>query len=208
MLLSTMRGIPPLSCLYIHHLSFCTIIYTFAFKGSHTFSTEMGSFQLANGPSPLSLSSSFILPENKRPYLSQVSTVASIPVIDLNQELSQLIQQVSRACEEYGFFQIINHGVSQELCERMLKTISEFFELPPQERAKFFTTDHTKQIKLFNYNLKVDGQEDKVSMWSETFSHPLHPLDDVAHLLPENPPQYRYFFFFLSFSVSAISKVA
>lgn len=90
----------------------------------------------------------------------------------------------------------------------MLKTISEFFELPPQERAKFFTTDHTKQIKLFNYNLKVDGQEDKVSMWSETFSHPLHPLDDVAHLLPENPPQYRYFFFFLSFSVSAISKVA
>ncbi|CAK7332563.1 unnamed protein product [Dovyalis caffra] len=112
------------------------------------------------------------------------------PIIDLNDpDRFQLVQQVSRACKEYGFFQITNHGVQQELCERMMGAITEFFELPPEEKAQFFTTELTKQVKLLNYYLKIDGQDEKVTMRSESFSHPWHPLDDIIHLLPQNPPQ-------------------
>ncbi|KDP26664.1 hypothetical protein JCGZ_17822 [Jatropha curcas] len=126
----------------------------------------MVSFKLAKDETPLSLHANFILPEAKRPHLSQESNAASIPIIDLNQDLSQVVQQVSEASEEYGFFQVINHGVPQELY-------------------------HTKQIKLFNYFLKIDGQEDKVAMWSKTFSHPWHSLDDIIIFCHKNPPQYR-----------------
>ncbi|EEF32327.1 conserved hypothetical protein [Ricinus communis] len=28
-------------------------------------------------------------------------------------------------------------------------------------------------------------------MWSERYSHPWHPLDDILHLSPQDPPQYR-----------------
>ncbi|KAM1609156.1 hypothetical protein EV1_021009 [Malus domestica] len=69
----------------------------------------------------------------------------------------------------------------------MMTAMAQFFKLPPEERAKYFTTDHSKQVKLFNFYLKVEGQEQKVTMWSETFSHLWHPLNS----LPENPPQYR-----------------
>ncbi|KAM1194468.1 hypothetical protein ACFX15_020751 [Malus domestica] len=68
----------------------------------------------------------------------------------------------------------------------MMTAMAQFFKLPPEERAKYFTTDHSKQVKLFNFYLKVEGQEQKVTMWSETFSHLWHPLNS----LPENPPQY------------------
>ncbi|XP_017179020.1 flavanone 3-dioxygenase 2-like [Malus domestica] len=40
--------------------------------------------------------------------------------------------------------------------------MAQFFKLPPEERAKYFTTDHSKQVKLFNFYLKVEGQEQKV----------------------------------------------
>ncbi|XP_042982118.1 protein DOWNY MILDEW RESISTANCE 6-like [Carya illinoinensis] len=153
------------------------------------------SFQMANSAIPLSLTSKFILPEDKRPQLAQISSLASVPVIDLNDNGNKnghylLVQKISQACEDYGFFQIINHGVPQEVCDRMMSAITDFFELPPEERAEFVTEDHTKQVKVFHYNLKVEGQE-KVSMWSETFSHPWHRGEDLAHLLPKNPPKYR-----------------
>ncbi|XVE92341.1 hypothetical protein REPUB_Repub01dG0088900 [Reevesia pubescens] len=142
------------------------------------------------GSSPLSVTPTYILPQDKRPNLSETSTLASVPVIDLLEPSALVVEQISRACEEYGFFQIINHGVPQELCDRMMATITDFFELPPDEKAPFFTTDHSKQVKLFNYFVK-DGSQNKVSMWSQCFSHPWHPLDDILHLLPQNPPQYR-----------------
>jgi hypothetical protein len=152
---------------------------------------EMKSFQMANANKPISLSPNFILPEDKRPQLSQISSLASIPVIDLNNGQSTLVQKISQACEEYGFFQIINHGVPEELCAKTMAVVTQFFGLPPEERAEFSTQDHTKRVKLFNYFLKLKGQE-KVSMWSETFSHPWHPTDDFTHFLPKNPPNYRY----------------
>ena len=159
---------------------------------------EVTPFKLAN-KTCLSLSPNFILPEEKRPILSEVFPLASIPIIDLNdqdidddgQGSSSLVSKISQACEEYGFFQIINHGVPKELCQRVLAVVTEFFQLPPEERAQFLTTDHTKQVRVLNYFLKVEGQG-KVAMWGESFTHPWHPTEDFTHFLPKNPPQYRY----------------
>ncbi|KAL7171578.1 hypothetical protein ACSBR2_036269 [Camellia fascicularis] len=154
---------------------------------------DTATFKLANGYTPLSLSSpNFILPEDKRPFLSQVPFLDSIPIINMNEDPESLIKKVSQACEEYGFFQVINHGVSEELCTRMMNAVSDFFDLPAQERATLFTDDKTKPVRVSNYHIKGKGEE-KVTMWSETFSHPWHPVDEFTHLLPQNPPQYRYF---------------
>ncbi|XP_031260387.1 protein DMR6-LIKE OXYGENASE 1-like [Pistacia vera] len=163
---------------------------------------ETAPFQFTCSTTPLCLPPNFILPEDKRPHISQVSTLNSIPIIDLNDQIhasengdfpSLLVEKISRACEEYGFFQIINHGVPQELCNKMMTVSTHFFELPFEQKKQFFTTDFTKQVKLFNYYLNTHGQE-KVNTWSQSFSHPGHPIEDLSHLLPENPPQYREVF--------------
>ncbi|XP_052175974.1 protein DOWNY MILDEW RESISTANCE 6-like [Diospyros lotus] len=145
----------------------------------------------AEGFTPLSLYPNFILPENQRPLLSQVQPLSSVPIIDMNGEDSTLAREVSLACEEFGFFQVLNHGVPPDLCRKMMAAASEFFRLPREERAALFTEDKTKAVRLTNYFIKVEGQEN-VSMWSESFSHPWHPSDSgFTHLLPLNPPQYR-----------------
>ncbi|KAM3754050.1 hypothetical protein ACB098_03G138800 [Castanea mollissima] len=154
---------------------------------------ETTRFQFANN-TPLSLSPNFILPEENRPILSEVFSSASIPTIDLNNhDIDYLVSKISRACEKFGFFQIINHGVPKELCQRVLAVVTEFFQLPPEERAQFLTTDHSKRVKVFNYYQKVEGQG-RVLMWGETFTHPWHPTEDFTHFLPKSPPQYRAIF--------------
>ncbi|KAK6922261.1 Isopenicillin N synthase-like, Fe(2+) 2OG dioxygenase domain [Dillenia turbinata] len=150
--------------------------------------------------SPLSFPTHYILPEDKRPHLSQVTPLVSLPVIDLNdvdledgQGPSPLVQKVSKACEEYGFFQIINHGVPQELCDSMLNAVANFFELPDEERARFATNDYTKRVRVTKYYLKDEHQQ-KIPLWSETLVHPWDVIDNkfiFTHMLPENPPQYR-----------------
>lgn len=142
-----------------------------------------------------SIPNQFILPEDKRPHLSEVSSLDSIPIIDLvgyaeNGDVpSTLLEKLSSACEEYGFFQIINHGVPEELCNKVMSVVSDFYDLTAEEKKQFYTTDHSKEVKLYNYYLK-DG-EDKVSMWSECFCHPWHPTQPMTDFLPQNPPQYR-----------------
>ncbi|QCD90684.1 Isopenicillin N synthase-like [Vigna unguiculata] len=153
----------------------------------------MNSFELADESVPLfSLSPKFILPEEKRPQLSEVTSLDSIPIIDLserscnddNPSSSLVVQKISRACEEYGFFQIVNHGVPEQVCNKMVTAITDLFNLPPEKIKQLYTTDHTKNTKLYNYYLHVEGGE-KVKMWSECFSHPWYPIEDVIHLLPQ-----------------------
>lgn len=153
----------------------------------------MNSFQLANESSSLlSLSPKFILPEDKRPQLSDVTSLDSIPIIDLsdhgynddNPSSSLMVQKISQACEEYEFFQIVNHGIPEQFCTKMMTAITDLFNHPPEQIGQLYTTDPTKNTKLYNNYLHVEGGE-KVKMWSECFSHYWYPIKDIIHLLAQ-----------------------
>ena len=48
-------------------------------------------------------------------------------MIDDGRGPSPLVSKISQACEEYGFFHIINHGVPKELCQKVMAVVTEFF---------------------------------------------------------------------------------
>ena len=48
----------------------------------------------------------------------------------------QLVDQVRNACLDKGFFQIINHGISEELQDAIFDQCKEFFALPLEEKMK------------------------------------------------------------------------
>uniref|UniRef100_A0A0E0IWF2 Fe2OG dioxygenase domain-containing protein n=1 Tax=Oryza nivara TaxID=4536 RepID=A0A0E0IWF2_ORYNI len=63
----------------------------------------------------------------------------NLPVIDMsrliNPEFSEEeIAKLGSACEDWGFFQLVNHGVDGELLQRIKDDITEFFRLPLQEK--------------------------------------------------------------------------
>ncbi|KAM7256243.1 hypothetical protein ACFE04_011984 [Oxalis oulophora] len=137
----------------------------------------------------------FILPEDKRPCQVPSTTSIQIPIIDLS-DRDKRVKEIAKACEEYGFFQVINHGVPQGICDRVMTAVTDFFELPCDERARFFSTDPAEEVRLYNYYLKDNdvGDEKKkvINMWSQSFSHHWHPENnDFTRLLPTNPPQYK-----------------
>lgn len=97
-----------------------------------------------------------------------------------------------KACEEYGFFIVVNHSVPQELCQTMLSAVTDFFHLPPQDKALLVSDDSSKDVRISNHYRKDGENAKRFSMWSEVFKHPWHPSNDsFASILPTNPPNYR-----------------
>ncbi|WRX17241.1 Oxoglutarate/iron-dependent dioxygenase - like 10 [Theobroma cacao] len=58
-----------------------------------------------------------------------------IPVIDMSKlGHADELEKLHLACKDWGFFQLINHGVGDEVIEKMKIDIQEFFELPLEEK--------------------------------------------------------------------------
>ncbi|KAJ6742309.1 LEUCOANTHOCYANIDIN DIOXYGENASE-LIKE [Salix viminalis] len=78
-----------------------------------------------------------------------------VPVIDFQNLFSsdrglcdEALRCVHNACREWGFFQIVNHGVSHELMKRTCEVWHEFFNLPLEEKQKYANTPATYEGEL------------------------------------------------------------
>ncbi|CAN1256935.1 S-norcoclaurine synthase 1 [Linum perenne] len=59
-----------------------------------------------------------------------------IPVIDMIKlaDADEELANLHSACKDWGFFQLINHGVTEEVITKMKMDVQEFFNLPLQEK--------------------------------------------------------------------------
>ncbi|KAK2995940.1 hypothetical protein RJ640_003732 [Escallonia rubra] len=70
---------------------------------------------------------------------------SSIPTVDLspffidgNEDGKKAAMEViSRACSEFGFFQIVNHGIPDDLMLKAFELSKKFFSCPVEEKLKF-----------------------------------------------------------------------
>ncbi|XP_022886506.1 gibberellin 2-beta-dioxygenase 8 isoform X1 [Olea europaea var. sylvestris] len=64
-----------------------------------------------------------------------------LPLVDLNQlnlgdsERESCKKQIARASQEWGFFQVINHGISREILENMRREQVKLFKKPFQDKT-------------------------------------------------------------------------
>ncbi|KAK7285719.1 hypothetical protein RJT34_20498 [Clitoria ternatea] len=129
----------------------------------------------------------FIRPLDDRPNLQQVqSSDVSIPLIDL--QGCDIIQNIRYACQNYGFFQVVNHGVPVSVIEKMMKVSKEFFHLPESERLKNYSDDPFKTTRLStSFNVKTE----KFANWRDFLRLHCHPIEHYIHEWPTNPPSFR-----------------
>ncbi|MBA0681774.1 hypothetical protein Goari_023553 [Gossypium aridum] len=100
----------------------------------------------------------------------------AIPVIDFSKlngdERAKTLDEIANACEEWGFFQLVNNGIAEELLERVKKVSSEFYKVEREENFK-----NSKVVNLLNESgdeklENVDWEDvitltdDNVSEWS------------------------------------------
>ncbi|XP_058766514.1 flavonol synthase/flavanone 3-hydroxylase-like [Vicia villosa] len=81
--------------------------------------------------------SSYILSTENRPNFSTFVEVDKIPIIDLSQTSQEnLISEIRKACEEWGFFHVINHGVPSDLINKVANETKKIFGLSMEEKKK------------------------------------------------------------------------
>ncbi|KAK9058472.1 hypothetical protein SSX86_023314 [Deinandra increscens subsp. villosa] len=135
----------------------------------------------------------YIFPAERRPGNHKVSVSKDIPIIDLERingpERDQIIQQIIKASQEFGLFQVINHGVSRELMEKTMQMFRQFFESPAEFKARFYSNDLNASCRLYTSTLNYENEE--VHYWRDNLTHRCHPLEDHITHWPDDPPYYR-----------------
>ncbi|KAJ4967657.1 hypothetical protein NE237_014358 [Protea cynaroides] len=111
----------------------------------------------------------------------------SFPIIDLkefitdNKDSSQrkeVVDQIRKASETWGFFQITNHGIPISILDEMLQGARRFFEQDIELKKPLYSRDFTNRRVL--YNSKFNLYSSSSAEWRDTLGcimspPPLHP---------------------------------
>jgi isopenicillin N synthase-like dioxygenase len=61
--------------------------------------------------------------------------IENIPVIDIDRiDSPETLSAIDAACREWGFFQVVNHGIPQDVIKRMTAKMHSFFALPSEAK--------------------------------------------------------------------------
>lgn len=144
---------------------------------------------LSSGVKFSNLPECYVRPESDRPRLTEVSNCDNVPIIDLgSHDRAQIVSQVGHACQNYGFFQVVNHGVCSEAVEKMVEVAHEFFSLPVEEKLKLYSDDPTKTTRLStSFNVK----KELVHNWRDYLRLHCYPLDKYVPEWPSIPYSFK-----------------
>ncbi|CAI0392875.1 unnamed protein product [Linum tenue] len=140
------------------------------------------------------LHANFIRDEDERPRVAYNQFSNEIPVISLadgtNEEAKrrEVCKQIVKACEEWGIFQVVDHGIDSDLISNMTRLALEFFALPPDEKLRFDMSGGKKGGFIVSSHLQGEAVQD----WREIvtyFSYPIRNRDYSRW--PDKPPAWR-----------------
>ena len=91
--------------------------------------------------------------------------VTTLPIIDIselrnlnddgrfNEKALNVCKQIGEACHKFGFFYISNHGVSEELINKLMNEGRRFFKMPVDYKNKY----HMRNSKVYRGYFEVGG---------------------------------------------------
>lgn len=72
-------------------------------------------------------------------------TSLQLPVFDVSKPLTpSCLSSLSLACKEWGFFHIVNHGISKELYNKLHYLSNHLFDLPHEQKLKVGPSSNIK----------------------------------------------------------------
>ncbi|XP_024032560.1 feruloyl CoA ortho-hydroxylase 1-like, partial [Morus notabilis] len=126
----------------------------------------------------------YIQPLEER-TMSKVMVGESIPIIDAsNWEDPKVGAAICDAAEKWGFFQIINHGIPQEVLDNVKNATYRFFDSPAEEKNKY-----SKENSVSNnvrYTTSFIPTVEKALEWKDYLSLFYVSEDEASKLWPSS----------------------
>lgn len=139
----------------------------------------------------------YIKPPPDRPVFNSSSPDddINIPVIDLagltSDDLTlreSTFKEISAACREWGFFQVINHGLKAELVDGVRDIWREFFHEPMEVKQQYANSPKTYE----GYGSRLGLEKGAILDWSDYyFLHYLPPPIKDHNRWPAQPSSLR-----------------
>lgn len=133
---------------------------------------------LADAPNLTSIPASYIFNTNPNEVIASEPHVP-IPTIDYSlltsgtpQQRATTIEHLGKACQEWGFFMVINHGVSERLRKEVIGVCEEFFDMNEEEKKKYAGTHMLDPIRC---GTSFNTATDKVLFWKDYLKVFVHP---------------------------------
>ncbi|KAL5792763.1 hypothetical protein ACOSP7_001357 [Xanthoceras sorbifolium] len=140
-----------------------------------------------------SIPENYIFPPETRPgKFIDAPPCNEIPVIDLSKTAdnrTDTIQQIMQASKEFGFFQVINHGVSEKLMNDSMSMFKEVHGMAAEDKANLFSEDTSKTCRF--YTSCTIYHPEAIHCWRDTLIHPCYPSEESMKLWTEKPTRYR-----------------
>ncbi|GMP99446.1 hypothetical protein CsSME_00046915 [Camellia sinensis var. sinensis] len=135
----------------------------------------------------------FVCSSEERPGDLAVPLCKGIPVVDLQQvdghDRADSIKQIMIGSQDFGMFQVINHGLLKELMDDTMSLFKEFFDMPEEDKATYYSEDMSKSFRL--YTGSFCHSVINHNYWKDSVRQDCHPLEDHIETWPEKPARYR-----------------
>lgn len=137
--------------------------------------------------------------DNINLFNTTTSSQSEIPIIDLSgisgASRFEIINKIRDASENWGFFQIINHGIPRNVMEEVINGVRGFHELDFEVKEKFYSRDHNKSFK---YNSNFDLFQGPRTNWRDTLECNIAPIPPNPQNIPHICRFVIIFFFFFN----------
>lgn len=137
--------------------------------------------------------------DNINLFNTTTSSQSEIPIIDLSgisgASRFEIINKIRDASENWGFFQIINHGIPRNVMEEVINGVRGFHELDFEVKEKFYSRDHNKSFK---YNSNFDLFQGQRTNWRDTLECNIAPIPPNPQDIPHICRFVIIFFFFFN----------
>ena len=129
------------------------------------------------------------LPDRTIPNTAPRYAPGSIPILDMSMlGEAKFVSELRHACQTWGFFQIVNHGVSSSILRDMSALSRAFFHLPMSEKQVY----SNNPVSYEGYGSRVGVRKDAVLDWGDYYFLKVFPVNDRnPSKWPSNPPHWR-----------------
>ncbi|CAN4092841.1 unnamed protein product [Withania somnifera] len=104
--------------------------------------------------------------------LNMTKSSLKVPTVDLSgieveERRKKIVDEIREACETWGLFQLINHGVPSSVLEGMIDGTRKFHDQDVEEKKKYYSHDQTKGVRYYS-NVNLYKAKGRTVNWKDT----------------------------------------